>query len=428
MSKKYHIFYGWVVAISCSLLAFSINAMGNNSLSFYVAPLSESLQISRAALNFFLFTVGAIVRTVLGFFYGIIVKRIGTKTLMWIGCLLAVGAYLVFSCAKNALFIALGSGLYGLAHALGTFSAYNAIINHWFIRRKGIVLGLVNTSVGLGGMLINPLASYWISSAGWNSSFLYTALLIAAIALPALCLIKVYPSEKGLLPYGYTNIEHEQIKKSLPVQEKLQFTQVLHTLRFWLIAILQFLIGFGVSQAFSSIIPHLNNLNVNETLLSGTLSILFALGTTLGNFASGIVFDHFGLRALFASISSLQFTGIILACFLSASSSPVLLSICVICIGYGNSLSLGTLNHLIHCVYQGEAIHFPAIFSCLFAISNAGSILGSPFSGWLFDLSGSYRSSFILAGICLLIVLLLANLVISLGRRCFLQASKSVKP
>ena len=82
MSKKYHIFYGWVVAISCSLLAFSINAMGNNSLSFYVAPLSESLQISRAALNFFLFTVGAIVRTVLGFFYGIIVKRIGTKTLM----------------------------------------------------------------------------------------------------------------------------------------------------------------------------------------------------------------------------------------------------------------------------------------------------------------------------------------------------------
>ena len=90
MKTKQKFYYGWIVAACCSLLALSINAMGNNSLSFYVAPLSESLQVSRAALNFSLFTVGTIVRTLLGFVYGSIVKRAGAKPLMWLGIVLTV--------------------------------------------------------------------------------------------------------------------------------------------------------------------------------------------------------------------------------------------------------------------------------------------------------------------------------------------------
>lgn len=411
MHNKSRFYYGWIVALCCSLLAFSINAMGNNSLSFYVEPLSQAFHISRASLNFCLFTVGAIVRTLIGFFYGLIVRRTGIKPLMWLGCSLTITAYLIFSSARNALVIALGSACYGLAHALGTFSAYNAIINHWFVRRKGFVLGLVNTSVGLGGMVINPLASHWIASIGWNASFLYTALLIAAIALPSLCFIKTTPEQKNLLPYGaeQQTVSHIQ-PESAPL---LQLSQALRTLRFWLVALLQFLIGFGVGQAFSNIVPHLNALHINIDLLS----VLFALGTTLGNLASGFVFDRFGLRVLFSSIACLQFFGILLAFFLSASAPRFLWGICVLCIGYGNSLSLGTLNHLIHAVFGQGRTNFSAIFSCLFAISNAGSILGAPFSGWLFDQTGSYQLSFLLAGILLLAVLSMAHLAIALGKR-----------
>ena len=201
-AKKHRIYYGWIVVLSCSMLAFSVNAMGNNSLSFYVIPLSETFGITRALLNFCLFTVGAITRTVCGFFYGHLVKRFGVKSLMVAGCLMAVGAYVLFSQSTGIVMIALGSGLYGLAHSIGTFSAYNSIINNWFIEKRGRVLGIVNVSVGLGGMVINPLASNWILAQGWNASFLFTAMLIAAIAIPALFLVRVTPARMGLEPLG----------------------------------------------------------------------------------------------------------------------------------------------------------------------------------------------------------------------------------
>ncbi|MBQ9941365.1 MAG: MFS transporter [Christensenellaceae bacterium] len=294
MKKRPSFYYGWVVALCCSLLALSINAMGNNSLSFYVAPLSEALGASRAAINFSVFTVGAIVRTLLGFFYGAIVKRTGIKPLMWFGCLLAVAAYVVFSLADGLLVIGIASGLYGMAHALGTFSAYNAIINHWFIRRKGLVLGLVNTSVGLGGMIINPLASRWIASAGWNASFLYTALLMAVIAIPSLFFVKISPGQKGLAPYGAQDAPAAADPAPASAAAPMQLADAMKTLRFWMIAALQFLVGFSVGQSFSMLVPHLNAIHMDPVFLSGTLSVLFALGTTLAT----------SLPALFSTVSA----------------------------------------------------------------------------------------------------------------------------
>ena len=42
-------------------------------------------------------------------------------------------------------------------------------------------------------MLINPLVSGWIDKFGWNQSFTYTAIMTAAIAIPALVFIKEKP-------------------------------------------------------------------------------------------------------------------------------------------------------------------------------------------------------------------------------------------
>lgn len=408
------IFYGWVVAVACSLLAFSVNAMGNNSLSFYVTPLAEAFGVSRALLNFCLFTVSAIVRTVCGFFYGSISKKFGVKPLMIAGILLAVAAYIVFSQAKGVLMIAVGSGMYGIAHSIGTFSAYNAIVNNWFVEKKGFVLGLVNTSVGLGGMVINPLAGNWIASVGWNYSFLFTAAIIGAIAIPAVCFIKITPEEKGLAALGSENRPKAEPEFK---GEKLTLTGAMKTSRFWMIVAVQFITGFAVGQAFANIIPHLNALNIDKTLVSNVLSIVLALGVSIGCLATGFVFDKFGLRMLFFSIAAVQLTGIVIACFAGVNIPPALLIICVFCVGYGNSITLGTLAHMINYAFGYGKTNFGAIFAWLFAVGNAGTILGSPFAGWLFDIYGTYRMSYIIAGAALILVLVLVNVIINMGKK-----------
>lgn len=87
--------------------------------------------------------------------------------------------------------------IYGIAHSIGTFSAYNAIINNWFVKRKGLMLGIVNTSVGLGGMVINPLVGSWIQYHGWNASFLYTGLLSAPLHCPLSAWSKFIPRKRA---------------------------------------------------------------------------------------------------------------------------------------------------------------------------------------------------------------------------------------
>lgn len=409
-------FYGWVVAIACSLLAFSVNAMGNNSLSFYVTPLSEAFGVSRALLNFCLFTVSAIVRTMCGFFYGRISKKFGVKPLMFAGSVFAVAAYVIFSQARGVAMIAIGSGLYGIAHSIGTFSAYNAIVNNWFISKKGFVLGLVNTSVGLGGMVINPLASNWIIKFGWNYSFLLTAAIIGAIAVPSVCFVKISPSDMGLQPLGADKKSQTDTDISISENEKMPLEGAMKTLRFWLIVVVQFVTGFAVGQAFANIIPHMSSLEVNTELISNILSVVVALGVSVGCLLSGFVFDKYGLRALFFSIGAIQLTGIVLACFATAEFSPILLILCVFCVGYGNSLTLGTLAHMINYAFGYGKTNFGAIFAWLFAVGNAGTILGSPFAGWLFDVFGTYRVSYIIAAAALLMVLILVNIIINIGK------------
>jgi MFS family permease len=424
LAKRQRIYYGWIVAVCCSLLAFSVNAMGNNSLSFYVVPLSRAFGTSRALLNFCLFTVGAITRTLVGFVYGNLVKKFGVKPLMVAGVALAVGAYLLFSSAAGIVTIALGSGMYGIAHSIGTFNAYNSIINNWFIHKRGRVLGIVNVSVGLGGMVINPLAGNWIASLGWNASFLFTAMLIAAIAIPAVILVRVSPAKMGLEPLGFGTDSAPAVANEA---DKLSLQGAMRTLRFWMIASVQFCIGFAITQGFASIIPHLNNAGVNSALIANVLSIVLAAGAAVGAFTSGLVYDRFGLRTLFITIGSIQMAGIVIAGVLNAATPVVLLALSVFCIGYGNSLSLGTLPHMINHAFGYGRTNFGALFGWLFAISNAGNILGSPFVGMLFDRLGSYRGSYILAAVILLAVLVLVQLIIAQGQRVAKQREAAQK-
>jgi len=416
--KKF--FYGWVVAICCTMLAFSINAMGNNSMSLYVAPVSAAFGISRTTMNFSLFTTSLFAKTLCGFFYGSFVKKFGIKKLMILGGIFATSAYLIFSQATSVVFIVIGGVIYGIAHSIGTFSAYNAIINNWFIKRKGLMLGVVNTSVGLGGMVINPLAGSWIQNLGWNTSFLYTGLLIGAIALPALCLVKIRPEDVGQVALGSEDAPKAAAagaKAVAPSRPVLSLKDCMKTSRFWMLAGIQVFSGLAIGPAFSNVIPSLNAMGLDPLYVSGVLAVILSAGGAIGNITSGMIYDRFGLRVQYFTIGSLMLVGYIIMSMLNIQSSTVLFVISAACIGYGNSFSLGTLSHLINTVFGFGRTDFSALFGFLFALSNAGNMIGAPVSGWIYDMTGSYAASYIIAAVSLVIVLTLINTAITMGKR-----------
>ena len=415
MTKNRKLFHGWIAAILCTLLAFSVNAMGNNSLSFYIAPISDSLGTQRAALNLALFTTSMLTRTIFGFFYGKMCKRFGVKPLMVVALVLVLAAYLLYSQAVNLTMIGLGAALYGIAHAIGTFGAYNVIINNWFVKNKGMALGMINTAVGVGGMVINPLVSNWIATIGWNQSFLNTGILIAVIAIPSLIFIKEKP-ETDKEELKHSDAASGSTAAASPVQ-LLSLGGALKDSRFWLIALAQFMIGFAAGPCFSNVVAAVTSAGVDAALISNVLSVVLALGVTVGNLAGGYIFDRYNLQTLINLGCGVVALGMLIMGFANATLATWILILGVFCIGCGNMLSLGTAAHMINTIFGAGKTEFSAIFGCVFAIHNVGSMIGSPIFGMVYDKTGSYRWGYWAALALLLVIVLAVRQGVRIGRK-----------
>lgn len=415
--KRTKFFYGWIVVLSCTLLAFSINAMGNNTLSFYVTSISETFHVNRATTNFMFFTTGLITRTLLGLFFGRLAVRFGVKRLMIAATFFVLAGFMAYTYADGIWMIGLGSALYGIAHAIGTLSSYNVIINNWFTKNKGLMLAVINTAVGFGGMLINPLVSMWIERYGWNQSFFYTAILMAAIAIPSLAFIREKPRAGEM--------EAAQMPAAPPPRtgSKVTLRQTFRTTRFWLLVAVQLLTGFAVGPSFTNAIPALRALGVNPALISSVLSLLIALGIVIGHVSTGLLFDRFGLKSLMNTAVGIVAVGLVLMGFLTGSSSVALLVFTVLCIGYSNALQLGTLSHMINNVFAAEQKDFTALFGFLFAVQNIGIMIGSPVSGMIYDHTGSYRIAYWLSAGLVVLMLALLRIALRLAHR---SAEKTV--
>jgi MFS family permease len=417
--KKSKFFYGWIVVLSCTLLAFSVNAMGNNALTFYVASISDAFQVNRATTNFMLFTMGLLTRTVLGLFFGKLTARFGVKRLMVVGLGFVIAGYLAYSFAGSIAMIGLGSALYGIAHAIGTLSSYNVIINNWFTKNKGLMLAIINTAVGVGGMVINPLVGGWIERFGWNQSFLNTLLLIVAIAIPSLIMVRAAPRADEVSEVRVAPVEAvpQTGAAHAPEGAVLAVRQALRESRFWLLVVIQMLIGFSMGPSFSNAIPALRAMGVNATFVSNVLSVLIAFGIVVGHVSSGLLFDRFGLGLLMNVAVGIVSVGMIAMGFLTATSPSVLLILTVACIGYSNALSLGTLSHMINSVFATERKDFSSLFGFLFAVQNIGVMIGSPVSGMFFDSTGSYQYAYWLSVVLLVLALVLLRLTLKMKGR-----------
>ena len=155
----------------------------------------------------------------------------------------------------------------------------------------------------------------------------------------------------------------------------------MHTLRFWMLALVQVCIGFAVAQCYISIIPHMGSLGVDVVLVSNVLSIVLAAGSAVGAFTSGLVYDRFGLRKQVLTIGCIQMVGIVLACMMDAATPASLLILSVFCIGYGNAMLLGILPHMINHAFGYGRTNFGALFGWLFRHRERGAHFGLAFCG-----------------------------------------------
>lgn len=197
-------FYGWTALAGAMLLIFG--AVGNVFVSYgiFLPVMCDELGWSRTALSgpFSGFSVFmGLVAPVLG----ISIAKFGVRRNVLFGSVAVVLGLLLMSRVKEVwhvylLYSILTGGGVGFA---GLMSG-TVLVNNWFTRKRSLAMGLLTAAGGVGGLVMAPLVSWFISALGWQLGWVCLAGIQLVLVAVGVTLIRNRPEELGQVADGVT--------------------------------------------------------------------------------------------------------------------------------------------------------------------------------------------------------------------------------
>ena len=83
-----------------------------------------------------------------------------------------------------------------------TFTVHSQFLPNWFVRRRGLAIGIAFSGVGVGAIVLLPWLQSMIVADGWRASCWAMGLLVMCAVAPLNLLVRKKPQDIGLLPDG----------------------------------------------------------------------------------------------------------------------------------------------------------------------------------------------------------------------------------
>jgi len=378
--------YSRVVLIACFVAFFLMVGMVNSPSSLFIVPVSETYGFSRAAFSFTisLYSLGS---AVINIFYGKIYARMGIQNMVFIGFLVEGIAFIVMTIAESLPIFYLGGLLTSVGIGLSATTTMAILINSWFKKRQGTLIGFVSASSGLGGFLFSSLFAVLIAQHGYRSAYLFTAIVLLAAAVPLALVLKEKPlapnEEKSSSSHG-ANIGGKNYFRNFGVL--LKDRSVLFTL------ICAFFLGLVVHSAIVAAPAHMESGGIDE-VTAGVIygGIYFSMGVF--KIIMGYIHDKLGI-SLAAIIGIGGF--IISVIMLIFVKTPFLGWIYVVFAGAGAATESVLTPLLAHNVLGDDNYRkYLGIYS---AALTCGIAVGVPIINGIYDLFSTYVPGFITYG------------------------------
>ncbi|GCE22565.1 hypothetical protein KDK_63650 [Dictyobacter kobayashii] len=206
-SKRSRLHYSWIIAVVVFLALLAAAGM-RSTPSVLLVPLEHEFGWSAATISLAV-SINLVFYGLSGPFVAAIMERFGIRRVMVLALLLiALSAGLTIFMHQPwqldllwGLLVGLATG--AIASVLGTMVA-----NRWFVKRRGLVIGLFSASNAAGQLVFLPALAALAVNYGWRSA----ALTTAGAALLVVPLVAIFmrerPRDIGLLPYG-AEVEEE---------------------------------------------------------------------------------------------------------------------------------------------------------------------------------------------------------------------------
>jgi MFS family permease len=194
------IFYGWWVVTGAFLVMFMGFGAAYSFGPFFHA-LHDEFGATRREISL-VFSLTAFLYFLFGAVSGPVADRIGPRRVIATGgVLVAIGLLLAGTTQRLWQVYA----TYSLGVGVGVGIAYVpsvGAVQRWFIRQRGFASGLAVAGIGLGTLLMPPIAAALIPRFGWRWAYTIFGIAVLLIMVPASWLIEHSPDAHGLAPDG----------------------------------------------------------------------------------------------------------------------------------------------------------------------------------------------------------------------------------
>jgi MFS family permease len=409
-------YYGWVIVGVCFLVMTLVAPVLASFSIFYVAIL-EDLKWTRGdtalAMSIYL-VVGGLMAP----FSGGLIDRFGPKRAMPAGAVIVACALLMMSqmTAQWQFYIA-----YGVVAAMGGAMLHivplTTIVSNWFVRNRGLAIGLVTAGQGVG-QVAAPLVQVLINRAGWRGAYLVLSAMILLVPT-TLVLLFLYkkPADKGLSPEDEAGLRGGADAASLKeagnaskrevviidkqwAETEWSVGKAVRTFRLWSLMLVMAMFAAGFLMISVQLVAYLTDEGYSPVLAASVVG-LQGFVNIIGRFAGGWLSDRIGReKTLTLSVASfvvclllLKTAGVVTITFI-----PYLFAIFY---GMGSGMTLPVLMAAAADLFQGK--HFGSILGVITLGGFTGGALGAWLGGYFFDLTKAYNMNFLVATVVMLI-------------------------
>ena len=399
------IFYGWWIVLASMSVLMIGSAFYWQGFGVFFLSLQEEFSTNRTAIS------GAIALSqleggMLGPVGGYLVDRFGPRRMMLIGASVMGSGFILLSTVNSlVMFYVVFLGIISVGMSIGLRVPSLVAPANWFVRKRGLAIGISLTGSGLGGLFI-PVLGLLIATIGWRETAIVAGVTVWALVLPLALIMRTRPEDHGMLPDGerpsprpaaaseeetaVQTPEHAaQRPPAAPLDADFTLRNALRMPVFWFLAIAFGLRQFAVGAISLHSVPFL--VDTGRSLeMASTILAAVTLTSIVGRLSFGWLADRFPPRYIMAVSMVMVGLGALLLTNVGEGWTLLALYIVVYSIGWGGGAT--TMNATRGAYFGRRA--FGTISGTMDFVQMFGLVLGPIYAGVVYDVTESYTIAF----------------------------------
>jgi len=401
------VYYGWVIVFAGTLGMILSSPGLTYAVAIFTEHFIKDMDLSRSVVST-LYTGGTLVASLLLPLVGSQIDRHGSRTMVGVAGTMLGLACIFMGFVRGPVMLAVGFVTLRLFGQGSMNIVSQNVINQWWVRRRGLVIGIsgvLTAMLGTGGVPI--LLNWMIPRYGWRNTYFYIGFAMLLVLVPLVYfLFRNRPELYNLQPDGARNPQQDKMLfRQIEMEESWSLRESLRTPAFWVISL-----STGLSTLLrAAIFFHMVSLFGDNGLSPSVAASVFlpiSLVTAIVTLVSGVLVDRIPPRFLLAASLITLSAGLFLATGLTGNETVMIFGVLM---GISTGLNQAVTG-VVWANYYGRR-DLGSIIGVASTITVLGSALGPMPLGIARDLMGSYKPALMVSAVLPLVFAVMSGFI-----------------